>query len=265
MTHAGQTERGVLDLDTLTIARARNLLRKRQLGAVELIEATLRRIDQTEPLVHAYVQVLAEPALVAARQADARRSRGSLQGIPIGIKDVLVTRDAPTAAGSRLLAGYTTNHDATVVRRLREAGVVIVGKQVTHEFACGQNVPPTRNPWDLRHYPGGSSAGGVDYFFTLPQFRLWPVREARDVVTLIGFLTTALVINRLIRRMRQSFKEVEAAHEQLRLVIDTMPILLTSARPDGALEFVNQQWRDFLGLSLEEIQSGVMGGRNSSR
>jgi aspartyl-tRNA(Asn)/glutamyl-tRNA(Gln) amidotransferase subunit A len=160
MTHAGQTERGVLDLDTLTIARARNLLRKRQLGAVEFIDATLRRIDQTEPLVHAYVQVLVEPALVAARQADARRSRGSLQGIPIGIKDVLVTRDAPTAAGSRLLAGYTTNHDATVVRRLREAGVVIVGKQVTHEFACGQNVPPTRNPWDLRHYPGGSSAGG---------------------------------------------------------------------------------------------------------
>jgi PAS domain S-box-containing protein len=100
------------------------------------------------------------------------------------------------------------------------------------------------------------AVASLDYFFTPPQFRLGPIREARDVVTLVGFLTTALVINRLIRRMRQSFKEVEAAHEQLRLVIDTVPILLTSAQADGALELVNQQWRDFLGLSTEEIRSG---------
>jgi hypothetical protein len=81
MTHAGQTERGVLDLDTLTIARARNLLQKRQLGAVELIEATLRRIDQTEPLVHAYVQVLAETkrrcSALVTRTSRPRRGIGS--------------------------------------------------------------------------------------------------------------------------------------------------------------------------------------------
>jgi aspartyl-tRNA(Asn)/glutamyl-tRNA(Gln) amidotransferase subunit A len=150
----------VIDLGSVTIREVTRLLRLRKLSAVELIEATLRRIDETEPLVHAYVHVAAEQALDAARRADAEAPRSPLHGIPIGIKDVLVTRDAPTQAGSRLLAGFTTSHDATVVRRLREAGAVMIGKQVTHEFACGQDVPPTRNPWNLRHYPGGSSAGG---------------------------------------------------------------------------------------------------------
>jgi PAS domain S-box-containing protein len=96
------------------------------------------------------------------------------------------------------------------------------------------------------------AVASLDYFLTPPLFHL-TISQPLDIVALIGFLTTALVINRLIFRMRQSFREVESAHEQLRLVIDTVPILLTSTRPDGALEFVNQQWRDFLGLSLEEI------------
>ena len=148
------------DLDTLTIAEAARLLRERQLSVTELMAATLRRLDETEPLVHAYVHVMREGAMAAARRADQQAPRTPLHGVPIGIKDVLATRDAPTAAGSRLLAGHTTVHDAAVVRRLREAGAIIVGKHVTHEFACGQDVPPTRNPWDLRHYPGGSSAGG---------------------------------------------------------------------------------------------------------
>jgi aspartyl-tRNA(Asn)/glutamyl-tRNA(Gln) amidotransferase subunit A len=151
---------GVIDLGSATIGEVSRLLLLRKLSAVELLEATLRRIDETEPLVHAYVHVAGEQALAAARRVDAEAPRGPLHGIPIGIKDVLATRDAPTEAGSRLLAGFTTPYDATVVRWLREAGAVIIGKQVTHEFACGQDVPPTRNPWNLRHYPGGSSAGG---------------------------------------------------------------------------------------------------------
>jgi PAS domain S-box-containing protein len=94
----------------------------------------------------------------------------------------------------------------------------------------------------------------LDAFFTSPNFRLYPIRETRDVVALIVFLTIALVINRLILRVRQSLREVEAAHEQLRLVTDTVPTLLSSARPDGQVEFVNQRWRDFGGLSSEEVK-----------
>src|SRR5262249_28228560 len=142
--------RRVTDLDALTIREAARLLRDRKLSAVELTDATLRRIDETEPLVHAYVRVMSEQAMVAARRAGAEPSQSPLHGIPIGIKDVLATRDAPTEAGSRLLAGFTTADDARVIRRLRDAGAIIIGKQVTHEFACGQDFPPTRNPWDLR-------------------------------------------------------------------------------------------------------------------
>jgi PAS domain-containing protein len=97
------------------------------------------------------------------------------------------------------------------------------------------------------------AVASLDYFFTGPTFRLYPIRETRDVLALIVFLTTALVINRLILRVRQSLREVEAAHEELRLVTDTVPTLLSSARPDGQVEFVNQRWRDFGGLSSEEV------------
>jgi PAS domain S-box-containing protein len=97
------------------------------------------------------------------------------------------------------------------------------------------------------------AVAALDYFLTPPLFRL-TISAPLDIVALIAFLTTALVINRLIFRMRRSSREVEVAHDQLRLVIDTVPILLTSTGPDGAVEFVNQQWRDFLGLSLEEVQ-----------
>jgi PAS domain S-box-containing protein len=96
----------------------------------------------------------------------------------------------------------------------------------------------------------------LDYFFTAPHFRLSPIREARDVIVLIGFVITALVINGLVRRMRQSFRDVEAANEQLQLVIDTVPTLVASTGPDGALELINQQWREFLGLPVEEIRRG---------
>ena len=95
----------------------------------------------------------------------------------------------------------------------------------------------------------------LDYFFTPPLFQL-TIGEPLDIVALVAFLTAALVINRLMHRMRESFREVEAAREQLRLVIDTVPILLASTQPDGAVEFVNRQWLDFLGLSLEEFQRG---------
>ena len=100
------------------------------------------------------------------------------------------------------------------------------------------------------------AVASLDYFFTSPEFRMWPVREARDALALISLLSTAVVINRLVVRMRHSLSEVEAAQEQLQLVIDTVPTLLAATRPDGRLEVINQQWRDFLGLSVEEIQRG---------
>lgn len=151
------------DLTSLSITEASQWLRERRTTSQELTEATLARIAQTEPVVHAYVQVLADRARRSAYTADREiaqgRWRGVLHGIPLAIKDICAMRELPNEAGSRVMAGNIAGYDSTVVRRLEDAGAVIAGKTVTHEVAYGVNVPPTRTPWCLSCYPGGSSAG----------------------------------------------------------------------------------------------------------
>ena len=147
-----------------TLREAGDLLARREVSSRELTEAILAQIARTEPIVHAYATVMTESALAAADRADADLSkrghwRGPLHGIPVAVKDLCYTTDAPTEGGSAVLKGFVPDHDATVVSRLREAGAGIVGKAHTHEFAYGQNVPPTRNAWNPEYSPGGSSAG----------------------------------------------------------------------------------------------------------
>jgi aspartyl-tRNA(Asn)/glutamyl-tRNA(Gln) amidotransferase subunit A len=153
----------VAEITQLTIREAGALLARRELSAVALVEATLRRIEETEPLIHAYTLVLAEQARDAARQVDREIARGEhrgpLHGIPIGVKDLCYTAGIRTEAGSRAWAGFIPSYDAAVVERLRDAGAIMIGKTVTHELAYGVNEPPTRNPWRADYYPGRSSAG----------------------------------------------------------------------------------------------------------
>ena len=151
------------DLHWLTVREAGERLTSGEITATELLDAVLARIDETEPHVHAFVTIMDESARVEAEAADSRARSGArlgpLDGIPIGVKDLLHTRGVVTAAGSKVLEGFVPDRDAVVVERLRAAGAVIIGKTVTHEFAYGQDVPATRNSWDHRCYPGGSSAG----------------------------------------------------------------------------------------------------------
>ncbi len=151
------------ELAGLSIRDAGERLARGQCSALELVDAELDRIAETEPLIHAYAHVMSDSAREQARAADADLAhgiwRGPLHGIPIALKDLVYTAQAPTEAGSRVLEGWTSDYDATVVRNLRRAGAVVVGKTHTHEFAYGVNIPPTRNPWRLDCYPGGSSAG----------------------------------------------------------------------------------------------------------
>lgn len=150
-------------LTELTIHEAGALLRSRSVSSSDLVDASLERIELTEPALHAYAHVMERSAREDARQADKELAagiwRGPLHGIPIGIKDLFYTRGVPTEGGSRVLKGFVPSYDATAVRRLKDAGAVTLGKTVTNEFAYGLNVPPTRNPWNRDYYPGGSSAG----------------------------------------------------------------------------------------------------------
>lgn len=146
-----------------SLTDAGELVRRGEISSVELTEAVLERIEETEPLVHAYAHVLSDRALAAARRLDAElgagRHRGPLHGVPIGMKDIVSMRGLPMEAGSRVLSGNVAQDDAMIVSKLEDAGAVIVGKTVTMEFAWGTNVPVTHNPWRDGCYPGGSSAG----------------------------------------------------------------------------------------------------------
>ena len=151
------------ELTDLTLREASELVHHRTVSAFELTEATFKRIESTEPLIHAFASLRHDRARHDARAADQELRqglwRGPLHGIPVGVKDLLYTDDQPTEAGSRVLAGFRPAYNATVVNNLRKSRAILVGKTVTHEFAFGQNVPETRNPWRLDCYPGGSSAG----------------------------------------------------------------------------------------------------------
>jgi aspartyl-tRNA(Asn)/glutamyl-tRNA(Gln) amidotransferase subunit A len=150
-----------------SVAEARRKLDRREISAVELTEAHLREIDRVDDRVHAYLHRSTDVALAQAEAADQRIAAGDtapLTGIPIALKDVLVTTDAPTTAGSKILEGYRSPFDATVVTKLRDAGAVFLGKVNTDEFAMGSSTENsaygvTHNPWDLSRVPGGSSGG----------------------------------------------------------------------------------------------------------
>ena len=156
-------------LHHLTIHQARAALRSGEISAVELTQALLARIAATEPQVHAYLTVTADHALAQAEEADRRRQQGEdapLLGIPLAIKDVLATEGIETTCGSKILRGFKPPYSATVVKRLQAAGMVMLGKTNTDEFAMGSSTEnsgyfTTRNPWDLSRVPGGSSGGSA--------------------------------------------------------------------------------------------------------
>ena len=157
-----------LDLHGLTIARAAEALRAREVSPLELTEAYLDRIARLDPHVHAYITVTAERARDDARRAtDAlgtSPARRPLHGIPIGLKDLFDTAGIRTTAGSKIHADHVPTTDCTVARRLRDAGTILLGKLNTHEYAYGVTTTnphfgATHNPWDLERIPAGSSGG----------------------------------------------------------------------------------------------------------
>ncbi|HEX3646838.1 MAG TPA: amidase family protein, partial [Pseudonocardiaceae bacterium] len=157
------------DLTRLTAADLAARIQAREVSSVEVTQAHLDRIAEVDDQVHAFLHVSADRALNAARAVDedvaaGREPASPLAGVPLALKDVVVTEGVPTTVGSRMLRDWVPPYDATVTTRLLQAGIVILGKTNMDEFAMGSSTEnsfygPTHNPWDLDRVPGGSGGG----------------------------------------------------------------------------------------------------------
>ncbi len=156
------------DLTRRSASQIAGLVASGEASAVEIAQAHLDRIAAVDGELHAFLHVDADGALAAAKAVDERRAAGEalspLAGVPLAMKDVVVTHGLPTTAGSKILEGWVPPYDATITRRIKDAGIVMLGKTNMDEFAMGSSTEnsaygPSHNPWDLARIPGGSSGG----------------------------------------------------------------------------------------------------------
>ena len=157
-----------MDIAYLTIAKLGRAYDRRELSPVEVTRALLDRVAAHDGKLHSFIRVTEEVALAAAKAAEAElmagRRRGPMHGIPYGLKDIVETAGIATTGHSKLRRDHVPQHDAEIVRRLKEGGAILLGKLATWEFALGGPSfdlpwPPARNPWDRDRLPGGSSSG----------------------------------------------------------------------------------------------------------
>lgn len=159
------------DLTSLTVTQVLAALLSKQVSSVELTRACLEKIDSLEPTLHAFITRTSDLALSQAQKADELRANSHdqlppLLGLPIAVKDILCLKDVQCTCGSQILKGFIPPYNATTVQRMLDAGVVVVGKTNTDEFAMGSSTENssygvTHNPWDVTRVPGGSSGGSA--------------------------------------------------------------------------------------------------------
>src|SRR5262249_42200178 len=159
-----------MNIDTLTIDSTRTALAQKQFSATQLVEEFYKKIQAEDPEIHAYLTLCEDRALQQARAVDRLASTGlplpPLAGVPVGIKDVMVTGGIRTTAGSKTLENFIPPYNCTAVARLEAAGAILLGKMNCDEFAMGSSnensaYGPVRNPRDKARVPGGSSGGSA--------------------------------------------------------------------------------------------------------
>lgn len=158
------------DINNLTIKHLSELIASREISCLELLDATIERIEKLNPKLNAFITILDQSAKKEARHADSLIKQGKylgpLHGIPISLKDLIYIKGVRSTSGSKILADFVPDYDSTVTRKLRKAGAIIVGTNNLHEFASGitginPHYGPSRNPWDINRMSGGSSGGSA--------------------------------------------------------------------------------------------------------
>src|SRR3984893_9317505 len=233
------------DLTTMTIAELHGRLRRKEVSAVELLAAHEARIDAVDGQVRAFLRRTPELAHKQAEEADRRLAAGTglhpLTGIPMAIKDVFCTEGVETTAGSKILKGFISPYDATVIARLRHKGAVFLGMTNCDEFAMGSSTEnsgywPTHNPWDTSRVPGGSSGGSAAAVasgmaaFSLGSDTGGSIRQPAALTGTVGFKAT---YGRVSRYGLIAFaSSLDHVGPFTRSVDDCATVLGTSARHD---------------------------------
>lgn len=198
------------ELYYLSIWEAHQLLKTKEVSSLELTQSVLKRIEEVEDKVKAFVTITPDLALKQAEEADRRISRGELTpltGIPAAIKDNICTKGVPTTCSSRMLKDFIPPYNATVIERLLEAGMVMVGKTNMDEFAMGSSTEnsaffPTHNPWDLSRVPGGSSGGSAaavacgEAIYALGSDTGGSIRQPASFCNIVGLKPTYGLVSR---------------------------------------------------------------------
>jgi aspartyl-tRNA(Asn)/glutamyl-tRNA(Gln) amidotransferase subunit A len=162
--------RSSLNILNLTIKDLSQLISSGDISPIDLVEVTLEKISTLNPKLNAFITILEKSARKDAKNADSMikqgKYRGPLHGIPVSLKDLIYVKGERSTSGSKILSNFVPQYDSTVVKRLKEAGAIIVGMNNTHEFACGiTNINPhygsSKNPWDINRMSGGSSGGSA--------------------------------------------------------------------------------------------------------
>jgi len=200
-----------MSLNQLTITQAHNGLKKKEFSSVELTEAVLSQIKERDRQIHAYLTLTEELALSQAKRVDKkianREEIGSLAGVPVAIKDLILVEGVRCTAGSKILAEYIAPYDATAVKKLRQAGAIIIGKTNLDEFGMGSSTENsaygiTRNPHDLERVPGGSSGGSAaalaadECIYALGTDTGGSIRQPASFCGVVGFKPTYGAVSR---------------------------------------------------------------------
>jgi len=272
-----------VELYSLTIHAAQEMLRQGEISSVELTESVLARIEAVEGQTQAYISLQPELALSMARLADERRATGednALLGIPLGIKDAIITQGVTTTAGSKILENFVPPFDATVIGKLRQAGAVFVGKTNTDEFTMGSSTEysafkRTRNPWDLNRVPGGSSGGSAaataadEALATLGTDTGGSIRQPASLCGVVGLKPTYGRVSRYgliahgssLDQIGPLTKDVEDAAIMLSYLAGQDPLdatTLPAPVPDYVMEM--KQAPDLKGLKVGVPQEYFVGG-----
>ena len=259
----------------LTLAEASAGLRGGELSARELLEATFDRAALTEAELHAYLTIDHENARAAAAAADEAQanglSMGPLHGIPVAIKDNMVTAGLQTTAGSQILAGYVPPYDATAVTALKSAGAIIVGKTNLDEFAMGSSTEnsgygPSANPWDTTRVPGGSSGGSAaavaagSAMIALGSDTGGSIRQPASLCGVVGMKPTYGLVSRYgliafassLDQIGPISRTVEDAAATLEVIAGHDPLDATSYRGEYP------RYRSSLGEGVSGLRVGVV-------